>query len=56
MPPNISEKRGGQERQRGARDVYGRARDVSFPPIIDEEKGEVWDVNGTIHVVFTPPR
>ncbi len=40
MPPNIGEKREGQERQKGASDVNGRARSVSFPPIIDEKKGK----------------
>ncbi len=40
FPPNVGEKRGGQERQTGENDVYGRARDVSFPPIINEKKGK----------------
>jgi hypothetical protein len=37
----------------GESDVYGRARDVSFPPIIDEEKGKY----GTLmeqSILFSP--
>jgi hypothetical protein len=59
MPPNIGEKREGQERQRGESDVNGRARNVSFPPIIDEKKSKYGtlmeqskvrkDVTGRIH-------